>query len=1638
MSSTLANQIAVIDRQLPDYQVLEQAARAAGLDVLLLSGRGDGVAELAAALAGRSGIIALHILSHGSSGHIQLGNAVLNSTTLNTYAAELAVIRQSLTADGDLLLYGCNTAADEQGQTFISRLAKIVQADVAGSDDLTGAAERGGDWNLELSKGEVETSVLAFVNYGYTLATPTFTLTTTPGGSSVVPGMGLKYNSIDSSTPYIDVTHGDFDGDGDVDLVGATHNTAGQNSSFYLYTNDGSQTFTKSATPILTNLDYAAQVIAGDIDGDGDIDVIVANATDGNNTGKLSVLKNNGNAIFTETTIGTNLTPLWMEIADLDGDGRKDIVFTTSFNPNGKLNWAQQNADGSFTHTVIGDNGGRNSIVVTDFDGDTDKDIVTTDEGADKVYLWTNNGSQSFTRSDLATGFDGSRSVSMGDIDGDGDMDVVVSSTLDDRIRWLENNGSGSFTTRTITTTIDYPLEQHLYDYDGDGDLDIAAAAVFADKFYYLENDGKGNFTLSVFLQTLDGPRHLKAVDLDGDGDRDVLVTSDGSGAGWFETGVIVRGIENSSIVFSSAQDRSLVVADADGGSLTATLSVGAGKGAIAVTTGGGATITNDGTSSVTIAGTIAQVNAALATVTYTPPANESGIAYTALTYSVTDGTTTVTKSVNLNIADTLNAPTISIDNSALAYTENGSAVQIDSAATATDPDAVNNWNGGKLEIQITSNGESADRLTIPDNIVGTLNTNVFELRNGTTVIASLSQSEGTLTGTTKLTITFNANMTDALVQSLVRAIHYDNTSDAPGTNARVIHFSLMDKDGYTVADSKTINVAAVNDNPAMASLPVSVTVTEDAASNLDLSAATLSDPDSASGNITLTITAGAGTLAATTGGSVTVSHSGTSALTLSGTASNIDTFLNTASNIQYTGASNASGNNATTLTLTANDGGNTGSGGGTNVSLGTVNVNITGVADTPIAGFGTGLSFNGTDQYVTMGDGGYNVTTALTMEAWINPSSTTGVGHVIGKWTPSGQTDTLRQSDSYLLAVANGKLSAFFSDNGSTENASSSTASVDLNTWTHVAVVFDNGTAKLYINGALDSTHTVTGITSLHKSGQPLSLGATYTQDATTFFYSGKIDEPRIWTTARTQSEIQDNMHRALLGNEAGLAGYWNLDEGSGTTLVDRSPNANVGTLLNSPTFANTDIALSVTPAEDSAGVAVQTFRGSDADNDGATQTDTLSVKITVLPTNGKLYQTTNGTTSNGTEITATGTAVSHASGKVIYVPNANYNGADSFGYKLNDGTADSSNTVTQNITLTAVADPPVITSNGGNATAAINVAENSTAVTTITATDADAGQTPTFAITGGADQAKFSIVGATGVLTFATAPNFEAPTDLGDTAGNNTYVLEVTANDGNGGTDVQTLTITVTDVDETPPPPPPPPPVTPPVVPDDGDAIPPTVENQTPGLPPANGGTAIAGDGNGDGVVDSTQANVTSVTFRETDTISTEPGAPTTFISLVADSNEGAIDTADTNSAQLTKLEQKDAPADLPSGVDMPLGLISFTATVGLAPLATDGTRVGITETFSLFVDDTLGVNGYWKQNSAGTWVNLASAVHGGQITDVGTKLRLDFQIQDGGEFDADHTVNGVITDPGAAAYLPPSLLDNAPHLPHDGFWF
>ena len=202
------------------------------------------------------------------------------------------------------------------------------------------------------------------------------------------------------------------------------------------------------------------------------------------------------------------------------------------------------------------------------------------------------------------------------------------------------------------------------------------------------------------------------------------------------------------------------------------------------------------------------------------------------------------------------------------------------------------------------------------------------------------------------------------------------------------------------------------------------------------------------------------------------------------------------------------------------------------------------------------------------------------------------------------------------------------------------------------------------------------------------------------------------------------------------------------------------------------------------------------------------------------------------------------------------------------------------------------------------------------------------------------------------------------------------------------------------------------PPVTKDDGDNIPPAVEQQVPSLPPAGGGNAVPGDGNGDGVADSQQANVTSVPFLNTTTAQTNPGdSPPVYVTLVADSTDGKTPTTQTATAVLKELAQLDAPANLPADMELPLGLISFKA---------DVQSPGTSESFSLYVDGNVLVNGYWKEMASGSWVNLASPEYGGKVVTEGGKTRLDFSIVDGGIFDSDGQANGTISDPGGPGYL------------------
>ena len=131
------------------------------LEIRMLDANSDGIQQITDILAASEGQYdAIHILSHGDQGEVNLGNTALTSENLDSYADQLASWSDALTEDADLLFYGCDLAGDEAGENFVGEISAITGADVAASDDTTGHTSLDGDWELEFVVGEVQATSL--------------------------------------------------------------------------------------------------------------------------------------------------------------------------------------------------------------------------------------------------------------------------------------------------------------------------------------------------------------------------------------------------------------------------------------------------------------------------------------------------------------------------------------------------------------------------------------------------------------------------------------------------------------------------------------------------------------------------------------------------------------------------------------------------------------------------------------------------------------------------------------------------------------------------------------------------------------------------------------------------------------------------------------------------------------------------------------------------------------------------------------------------------------------------------------------------------------------------------------------------------------------------------------------------------------------------------------------------------------------------------------------------------------------------------------------------------------------------------------------------------------------------------------
>ncbi|WP_460576894.1 FG-GAP-like repeat-containing protein [Hymenobacter coalescens] len=376
----------------------------------------------------------------------------------------------------------------------------------------------------------------------------------------------------------------DVDQDGDLDfLVGdADFNTV------TVCLNDGTGEFLGSVTGA-QNAPVGARpvgVAAGDVDGDGDLDFVTANADGASSTVRV----NNGSGLFsTATTVSMGTGPTSVALADIDNDGDLDLLTTnegTFSNPTGVVNVSRNNGSGSFgAYTSVAVGLQPSELALADVDHDGDLDLLTANAGAASVSLRLNtNGTFSgSTTLALAPGSTPS-GLRPGDVDADGDLDLVVAQGTGGRVITYLNAG-GTFTPQgrqlrlNLSAATAVPADGVvLGDVDGDLDLDL------------LTSDGQGQVILSRNAGT---PLPLPAP----------IIASLTPASGPIGTSVILAGsalTDVTEVRFNGTPAPGFVLRGA-GTELEVSVPAGATSGPVTVVTEDAGTATSPGSFTVTI-----------------------------------------------------------------------------------------------------------------------------------------------------------------------------------------------------------------------------------------------------------------------------------------------------------------------------------------------------------------------------------------------------------------------------------------------------------------------------------------------------------------------------------------------------------------------------------------------------------------------------------------------------------------------------------------------------------------------------------------------------------------------------------------------------------------------------------------------------------------------------------------------------------------------------------------------------------------------------------------------------------------------------------------------------------------------------
>jgi hypothetical protein len=326
------------------------------------------------------------------------------------------------------------------------------------------------------------------------------------------------------------VVAADVNGDGRLDLISANANMVME------FTNNGSGGFTYSSQNYLGSSTYIESILAADIDGDGKPDLIC-----GNLSGTLTILTNNSSGGF-----GSNATIKVVQnflscitAADVNSDGKLDLVCANNNIQGGSpalTIWTNNGSGGFGSNATLTVGNQPQFVAAADVNGDGYVDLISANYAANTLTVLTNNGSGVFGSNATLNVGHGPWCVAAADINGDGKVDLISANEAANTLTVLTNNGGGIFGSNATLTVGNQPQCVVAADVNGDGHLDLISANAGSTTLTVLTNNGSGSFGFNATLALLTPgaypigvqPNYLTAADVNADGRLDLVIANSG------------------------------------------------------------------------------------------------------------------------------------------------------------------------------------------------------------------------------------------------------------------------------------------------------------------------------------------------------------------------------------------------------------------------------------------------------------------------------------------------------------------------------------------------------------------------------------------------------------------------------------------------------------------------------------------------------------------------------------------------------------------------------------------------------------------------------------------------------------------------------------------------------------------------------------------------------------------------------------------------------------------------------------------------------------------------------------------------------------------------------------------------------